>query len=42
LSYKGLLSAIGVPEKILCTACFTGEYPIDIGRKKRYIQYPNK
>lgn len=42
LSYRGLLSAIGIPEKDLCTACFTGEYPIDIGRKKRYITYPRK
>lgn len=42
LSYKGLLSAIGVPEENLCTACFTGDYPIDIGRNKRYIKYPKK
>ncbi|EKD85758.1 MAG: hypothetical protein ACD_37C00630G0002 [uncultured bacterium] len=39
LSYKGLLSAIGIPEENLCTACFTGEYPIDIGKKKKLIKY---
>lgn len=39
LSYKGLLKAIGVPEDQLCTACFTGEYPIDIGKKKKLIKY---
>lgn len=42
LSYKGLLSAIGVPEEILCTACFTGDYPISIGRKRAHIKYPKK
>lgn len=40
LSYKGLLKAIGVSEDILCTACFTGNYPIDIGRRRRQIIYP--
>lgn len=39
LSYKGLLKAIGVLEDQLCTACFTGEYPIDIGRKRKTIKY---
>lgn len=39
LSYKGLLNAIGVSEDLLCTACFTGHYPIDIGRNKKKISY---
>lgn len=42
LSYKGLLKAIGIAEEELCTACFTGEYPIDIGRRKRNITYNYK
>lgn len=39
LSYKGLLRAIGVPESSLCTSCFTGKYPIDIGERKKEINY---
>lgn len=39
LSYKGLLKAIGVSEEKLCTACFTGDYPIDIGRRKKNIKF---
>ena len=39
LSYRGLLKAVGLPESKLCTACFTGEYPIDIGEKKKEINY---
>ncbi len=42
LSYKGLLSAIGIPQDQLCTACFTGDYPIDIGRKRKNIRYSRK
>lgn len=42
LSYEGLLKAIGVPEDQLCTACFTGDYPIDIGKKKKLISYNQK
>lgn len=33
LSYKGLVKAIGLPEKNFCTSCFTGEYPIDLGER---------
>lgn len=39
LSYKGLIKAVGLPESKLCVSCFTGEYPIDIGEKKREINY---
>lgn len=38
LSYKGLLRAIGLPENIFCTSCFTGDYPIDIGKNARKIK----
>lgn len=30
LSYEGMIEAIGLPEESLCTACFTGNYPIDV------------
>lgn len=30
LSYGGMLTAIGLPEDKLCTACFSGNYPIDL------------
>lgn len=30
LSLEGLIEAIGLPKENLCTACFTGEYPIDL------------
>lgn len=39
LSYKGLIKAVGLPEDNLCTACFTGDYPIDIGERKKEINY---
>lgn len=39
LSYQGLLDAIGVGENKLCTACFTGDYPIDIGKNKENIKW---
>lgn len=30
LSYEGMIKAIGIDESKLCTACFTGNYPIDL------------
>lgn len=30
LSYDGMIKAIGIDESKLCTACFTGNYPIDL------------
>ncbi len=42
LSYEGMIKATGLPEKNLCTSCFTGEYPIDIGEKKLEIRYNGK
>jgi len=40
LSLKGMTKAIGLPAKNLCTSCFTGEYPIDIGPNLKNISYP--
>ncbi len=39
LSYPGLLKAVGLPEDSLCTSCFTGNYPVDIGEKRLEISY---
>lgn len=38
LSYKGLINATGLNESVFCTSCFTGNYPIDIGRNKKNIK----
>lgn len=38
LSYKGLIKATGLSENVFCTSCFTGDYPIDIGKNYRAIQ----
>lgn len=40
LSYKGLIKATELPEDVFCTSCFTGEYPIDIGKNKKHITRP--
>lgn len=39
LSYEGLIKAIGIPEEKLCTSCFNGNYPVDIGERKKEITY---
>lgn len=39
LSFKGLIKAVGLPEDILCTSCFTGDYPVDIGERRKEITY---
>jgi amidophosphoribosyltransferase len=39
LSLEGLIKAIDVPAEHLSTACFTGEYPIDIGEHKSEINF---
>lgn len=39
LSYEGMIEAIGLPEDELSTSCFTGEYPIDIGKRREEIVY---
>jgi len=39
LSYDGMINAIGLPESMLSTSCFTGDYPIDIGERREEIIY---
>lgn len=39
LSYKGLMKAVGLPEDLLCTSCFTGEYPVDIGERAKEVDF---
>ena len=39
LSFGGMLKAIGLDKGLLCTSCFSGEYPIDIGTNKTKIVY---
>jgi amidophosphoribosyltransferase len=38
LSYEGMIDAVGIPESELCTSCFTGIYPIDIGPRAKEIK----
>lgn len=38
LSYEGMIRAIGVNEDLLCTSCFTGNYPIDIGARAKEVR----
>ncbi len=30
LSVEGMLSAVNMPKEKYCTACFTGDYPVDV------------
>lgn len=39
LSYQGLIKAVGLPEDLLCTSCFTGNYPVDIGERRKEVNY---
>lgn len=39
LSLEGMIEAIGVPESELNTSCFTGKYPVDIGKHAREIMF---
>jgi len=39
LSYEGMIKAVGLPESVLCTSCFTGVYPVDIGERKNDVSY---
>lgn len=40
LSLRGMVEATGVPDDNFNLSCFTGEYPINIGRRKREIVEP--
>ena len=37
LSFDGLIEATGVPKEMFCTSCFTGHYPIDIGKRAKEL-----
>lgn len=39
LSYQGLLKAVGIAEDLLCTSCFTGKYPVDIGERAKEVDF---
>ncbi len=39
LSFDRLVRAIGVAESDLCSSCFTGEYPVDIGERRDAIRF---
>ncbi len=38
LSFENMAKAIGVPLVNLCTSCFTGEYPINIGKNIKSVK----
>ena len=38
LSYQGLIRATTLPESKLCTACFTGNYPIDLLERQEEVK----
>lgn len=37
LSYQSTIKATGLPEEVLCTSCFTGNYPVNIGEREKEI-----
>ena len=39
LPYESMVKATGLPETVFSTSCFTGIYPIDIGRRQEEIVY---
>lgn len=39
LSLEGMMRAVGVPEGMLSTSSFTGEYPVDIGRRREEVVF---
>lgn len=40
LSYEGMIKAIGLPEDVFSTSCFTGKYPIDIKERAKDVAAP--
>lgn len=38
LSYDGMIKATGLPESALCTSCFSGVYPVDIGPRAKSVK----
>ncbi|MEK7539602.1 MAG: amidophosphoribosyltransferase [Patescibacteria group bacterium] len=41
LSLEGLIASTGLPKENFCTACFTGEYPIDILERAKEVRKIN-
>jgi amidophosphoribosyltransferase len=41
LSLEGLISSTGLKQDLFCTSCFTGEYPIDLGERKKDVKEPS-
>ncbi len=39
LSFKGLIKAVDLPLDVLCTSCFTGKYPVDIGERVKEVDF---
>lgn len=39
LSYEGMVEAVGLPEENLCTSCFSGKYPLDIGERVAEVDF---
>lgn len=39
LSYKGMMNAIDVDEKLLSTSCFTGKYPISLKERAKEVTH---
>lgn len=42
LSFEGMVKATNIPKENFCTACFTGEYPIDLKEKKDDVNYESR
>ncbi len=38
LTYNGLIKASGLPKKSFCTSCFTGTYPVSIGKHANEVK----
>ena len=38
LSLESTIEAVGLPQEQLCTSCFTGEYPVEIGNKRSAVR----
>jgi amidophosphoribosyltransferase len=39
LSFDGMVNATGLPESVFSTSCFTGIYPIDIGKRRQEVSF---
>lgn len=38
LSFSAMITATGLPESVFCTSCFTGKYPVSIGKHAQGIK----